>query len=45
MKRLIQLISITSLIAFSALHAEVNSADSSPESSTSIESTLDHPRI
>ena len=39
MKRLIQLISITSLIAFSALHAEVDSAESSPESSTSVEST------
>ena len=38
MKRLIQLISITSLIAFSALHAEVDSAESSPESSTSVES-------
>ena len=39
MKRLIQLISITSLIVFSALHAEVDSAESSPESSTSVEST------
>ena len=38
MKKLIQLISITSLIAFSALHAEVDSAESSPKSSTSIES-------
>lgn len=38
MKKLIQVISITSMVAASALHAEVDSAESSPESSTSVES-------
>ena len=38
MKKLIQVVSITSMVAASALHAEVDSAESSPESSTSIES-------
>ena len=39
MKRLIQIILITSMVVISALHAEVDSAESSPESSTSVEST------
>ena len=42
MKALTQIVKVAAvsiLIAFSALHAEVDSAESSPESSTSVEST------